>query len=89
VYKQDYELGILPLKLLELLGLIDLKHPKLLASTREKSLLIELQLSAYNLYRFMTARPSRWIRILVSVLYKFTFIWALSKCSDQLLKLLS
>ena len=60
------EPGVLPLELLELLGLIDLKHP---------------QLSLPPVVTLLCA--SRKMRILVSIVYRFTFIfWALSRRPD-------
>ena len=71
------------MELLELLGLIELKHPQLSLPAVE-ALLAELLLSAYILYRFITALcASRRMRILVSVVYRFLFIfWVLSRRPD-------
>ena len=54
VGQHPLEPGVLPLELLELLGLIDLKHPQL-SLPAVVGLLADLPLSAYVLYRFISA----------------------------------
>ena len=54
VRQHPLEPGVLPLELLELLGLIELEHPQLSLPPVE-GLLADLPLSAYILYRFITA----------------------------------
>ena len=55
------EPGVLPLELLELLGLIDLKHPQL-SLPPVVTLLADLPLSAYVLYRFISEFIERGLR---------------------------
>jgi len=50
----EIEPGVLTLELLELLGLIDLDHPQLSLPPME-ALLADLPLSAYVLYRLISA----------------------------------
>jgi len=52
--EHSLEPGVLPLEFLELLGLIELKHPQLSIPPVE-ALLTDLPLSAYVLYRLITA----------------------------------
>ena len=54
VGQHSLEPGVLPLELLELLGLIDLEHPQL-SLPPVVGLLTDLPLSAYVLYRFISA----------------------------------
>jgi hypothetical protein len=53
VGQHPLELGVLPLELLELIGLIDLKHPQL-SLPPVKALLADLPLTAYVLYRLIS-----------------------------------